>query len=344
MMPVDASQSVSGVQRRACPPVRRRHPVTLASRQRRRCSSPRSDWRPRRARSSSHSVSTWRACRLLGVGFPARSCRRADSPRLRHGGRRCAPARAAGGRSWPSCSPWRGRRHRALVRVRLAVAGVPRAPSGACSACSSPSRRSSSSSRRSSSPCTSRLAAAASHRRASGQFTDGHLQIEALELVRGTARRLVDEDQPQGFTMKTARPRTMPSPSRSSSTPAVPYEVPHMLLAAYLVTGFLVASFRSTPSACCARRRRRCPPARAADPADGGADRDPDPVRGRRHSRPRAISPRTSRSSSPRWMRSETPRGRDRVHLRTLHRGRRQGRGSGSRLRLFLVAGARARR
>src|SRR4051794_17572751 len=48
-------------------------------------------------------------------------------------------------------------------------------------------------------------------------------------------------DQPQGFSPTTGDV-TKVEPLKVIFNPAVPYEVPHMILAAYLVTGFLVAS------------------------------------------------------------------------------------------------------
>lgn len=48
-------------------------------------------------------------------------------------------------------------------------------------------------------------------------------------------------NQPQGFS-PTAGDVTSVEPLKVVFNPAVPYEVPHMILAAYLVTGFLVAS------------------------------------------------------------------------------------------------------
>ena len=49
-------------------------------------------------------------------------------------------------------------------------------------------------------------------------------------------------NQPQGFTMSADGEVTDVDPLKVIFNPAVPYEVPHMILAAYLVTGFLVAS------------------------------------------------------------------------------------------------------
>jgi cytochrome d ubiquinol oxidase subunit I len=48
-------------------------------------------------------------------------------------------------------------------------------------------------------------------------------------------------NQPQGYS-PTSGPVTSVQPWKVIFNPAVPYEVPHMILAAYLVTGFLVAS------------------------------------------------------------------------------------------------------
>jgi cytochrome d ubiquinol oxidase subunit I len=48
-------------------------------------------------------------------------------------------------------------------------------------------------------------------------------------------------NQPQGFTLTNGEVTDV-DPLKVIFNPAVPYEVPHMILAAYLVTGFLVAS------------------------------------------------------------------------------------------------------
>jgi cytochrome d ubiquinol oxidase subunit I len=48
-------------------------------------------------------------------------------------------------------------------------------------------------------------------------------------------------NQPQGFAPTTGKVTSV-EPMKVIFNPAVPYEVPHMILAAYLVTGFLVAS------------------------------------------------------------------------------------------------------
>ena len=49
-------------------------------------------------------------------------------------------------------------------------------------------------------------------------------------------------NQPQGFTLDSAGAVTDVDPVKVIFNPAVPYEVPHMILAAYLVTCFIVAS------------------------------------------------------------------------------------------------------
>src|ERR1041385_7623232 len=48
-------------------------------------------------------------------------------------------------------------------------------------------------------------------------------------------------NQPQGFSPTTGDVSSV-EPLKVIFNPAVPYEVPHMILAAYLVTGFIVAS------------------------------------------------------------------------------------------------------
>ena len=96
-----------------------------------------------------------------------------------------------------------------------------------------------------------------------------------------------------------------------------------MILAAYLVTGFLVASDLRRRDA--ARPARPDPPPRAADPADGRLHRDADPVRGRRH---RRAGDRQGPADQVRrdGVRADDLDRRDGVHLRPLHRRRREGR------------------
>ncbi len=90
-------------------------------------------------------------------------------------------------------------------------------------------------------------------------------------------------NQPQGFTL-TDGEVTDVDPWKVIFNPAVSYEVPHMILAAYLVTGFLVASVYAVGMLRGRRDRyhRLGPP----DPADRRLRRDADPVRRRRHRRP----------------------------------------------------------
>ncbi len=56
-------------------------------------------------------------------------------------------------------------------------------------------------------------------------------------------------NQPQGYSPTTGKVTSV-EPLKVIFNPAVPYEVPHMILAAYLVTGFLVAS-HLRGRACC---------------------------------------------------------------------------------------------
>jgi cytochrome d ubiquinol oxidase subunit I len=49
-------------------------------------------------------------------------------------------------------------------------------------------------------------------------------------------------NQPQGFTLDSAGKVTDVDPLKVIFNPAVPYEVPHMIFAAYIVAGFLIAS------------------------------------------------------------------------------------------------------
>ena len=91
-------------------------------------------------------------------------------------------------------------------------------------------------------------------------------------------------NQPQGFTPTTGDVTDV-EPLKVIFNPAVPYEVPHMILAAYIVTGFLVASVYAVGML--RGRRDRYHRLGPADPAHGRLHRDADPVRGRRHRRAR---------------------------------------------------------
>ena len=91
-------------------------------------------------------------------------------------------------------------------------------------------------------------------------------------------------NQPQGFS-PTSGTVTSVDPWKVIFNPAVPYEVPHMILAAYLVTGFLVASIYAVGML--RGRRDRIHRLGLLIPADGCVHRDADPVRGRRLGRTR---------------------------------------------------------
>ena len=150
---------------------------------------------------------------------------------------------------------------------------------------------------------------------------DLHLRLEAPVAVGALLDRRADRDrgiggafsvvavnswmnQPQGFTMSGGEVTDV-DPLKVIFNPAVPYEVPHMILAAYLVSG--LPGGVGVRGRDAARAARPLPPPRPADPADGRA-------RSRRRSSspsatpPRARSPRTSRSSSPRWSACRRPR------------------------------------
>src|SRR4029077_13004819 len=53
-------------------------------------------------------------------------------------------------------------------------------------------------------------------------------------------------NQPQGFTLNAAGKVVDTDPVKVLLNPATGYEVPHMILAAYIVVGFLVASIYAT--------------------------------------------------------------------------------------------------
>ena len=88
-------------------------------------------------------------------------------------------------------------------------------------------------------------------------------------------------NQPQGFTLAADGNVTDVDPLKVIFNPAVPYEVPHMILAAYLVTGFLVASVYAVGML--RGRRDRHHRLGLLIPLTVGVDRDADPVRGRGH-------------------------------------------------------------
>ena len=90
-------------------------------------------------------------------------------------------------------------------------------------------------------------------------------------------------NQPQGFTLDSKGEVTDVDLTEVIFNPAVPYEVPHMILAAYLLTCFVVASVYAVGMLRGRRdRHHRLGP---ADPAHGRLRPGADPVRGRRHGR-----------------------------------------------------------
>ena len=92
-------------------------------------------------------------------------------------------------------------------------------------------------------------------------------------------------NQPGGFTMDAAGNVTDVEPMKVIFNDAVPYEVPHMILAAYIVTGFLIASVYAVGMM--RGRRDRHHRLGLLIPLTVACDRDPDPVRRRRHGRSR---------------------------------------------------------
>ena len=113
-------------------------------------------------------------------------------------------------------------------------------------------------------------------------------------------------NQPDGFKIASNGQVTDVAPLDAIFNRATAYEVPHMILAAYLVTGFLVASVYAVGML--RGRRDRHHRLGLLDPAHGRRDRDADPVRRRRHRGPRDRRA-TSRSSSRRWSACSTPTG-----------------------------------
>ncbi len=90
-------------------------------------------------------------------------------------------------------------------------------------------------------------------------------------------------NQPGGFTMDAAGNVTDVEPMKVIFNDAVPYEVPHMILAAYIVTGFLIASVYAVGMM--RGRRDRHHRLGLLIPLTVGVHRDADPVRRRRRGR-----------------------------------------------------------
>ena len=98
-------------------------------------------------------------------------------------------------------------------------------------------------------------------------------------------------NEPAGFTLNSAGEVVDVDPSKVIFNDAWPYEASHMLVAAYLVGGFMVASvyavgmFEGPP--------RPVPPHRVPHPVHGRRDRDADPDGRRRHARALGLQQRT---------------------------------------------------
>ncbi len=112
-------------------------------------------------------------------------------------------------------------------------------------------------------------------------------------------------NQPQGFTLVDDGTVTDVEPLKVIFNPAVPYEVPHMILAAYLVTGFLVASVYAVGML--RGRRDRHHRLGLLIPLTVAAIATP--LQFVVGDRPPARSPTTSRSSSPPWSACRRPTG-----------------------------------
>ncbi len=139
-------------------------------------------------------------------------------------------------------------------------------------------------------------------------------------------------NQPQGFTLDAAGRVVGTDPLEVLFNPATGYEVPHMILAAYMVAGFLVASIYAVGML--RGRRDRLHRLGVADPADDRLHRHADPALRRRHRGARNRRPPAGQVRGDGVHRGDRPRP-DRVHRRHLHRRRRQGRDPDPRPRLL---------
>ena len=130
-------------------------------------------------------------------------------------------------------------------------------------------------------------------------------------------------NQPQGYTLDADGKVTDVDPLKVIFNHAVPYEVPHMILAAYLVTGFLVASVYAVGML--RGRRDRHHRLGLLIPLTVAAIATPiqffvgDTAA-------RAIAEGPADQVRRDGMRADDLDRRDRVHLRALHVGRREGR------------------
>ena len=121
---------------------------------------------------------------------------------------------------------------------------------------------------------------------------------------------------PEGFKVASDGSLTDVDPVDALLNKAVAYEAPHMILAAYMVAGFLVASVYAVGML--RGRRDRHHRLGLLIPLTLAAIVDADPAGRRRHRRP-FDSRRPAGQVRRDGMRPEDPDARDRVHLRPLH-------------------------
>ena len=134
-------------------------------------------------------------------------------------------------------------------------------------------------------------------------------------------------NQPDGFKIAANGQVTDVAPLDAIFNRAAAYEVPHMILAAYLVTGFLVASVYAVGML--RGRRDRHHRLGLLIPLTVAAIVDADPVRRRRHRGPRDRR-RPADQVRRHGVRPAHPPGRHRVPRRPLHRRTASRGGSGS--------------
>ena len=135
-------------------------------------------------------------------------------------------------------------------------------------------------------------------------------------------------NQPAGFDLAADGRSPTVDPLEVIFNRATAYEVPHMILAAYLVTGFLLASVYAVGML--RGRRDRYLRLGLLIPLDRRRDRGPDPVRRRRHRGARDRRRPAGQVRGDGVHAEDRAPARDRVHRRLLHgrRGRRAASGS----------------
>ena len=129
-------------------------------------------------------------------------------------------------------------------------------------------------------------------------------------------------NQPQGFTLDAAGKVVDTDPLKVLFNPATGYEVPHMILAAYMVVGFLVASIYAVGML--KGRRDRLHRLGLLIPLTIGLHRHPDPALRRRHRGARSRRPPAGQVRRHGVHPGDRHRP-DRVRRRHLHRRRGQG-------------------